>query len=87
MESMRKIKLHKTGEETEVGVATAGHMVQGGYATFVDPPVRKVRTKPQPEIGSGSFVGLSKADLIAEAESRGLDTSGTKADLVDRLGG
>lgn len=32
-----------------------------------------------------SFVGLPKPDLIAAAEERGLDTSGTKADLIERL--
>lgn len=30
---------------------------------------------------------LSKADLVALAESRGADAAGTKAELVDRLAG
>lgn len=28
---------------------------------------------------------LTKAELVAEAEARGLDPSGTKADLLERL--
>jgi len=32
-----------------------------------------------------SYDDMKKTELIAEAESRGLDTSGTKADLVARL--
>lgn len=30
---------------------------------------------------------LTKAELIAEADKRGLDTSGTKADIAERLHG
>jgi hypothetical protein len=29
--------------------------------------------------------GLKKDELVAQAEKRGLDTSGTKADLIERL--
>ena len=33
------------------------------------------------------YTGWLKADLVAEAESRGLDTTGTKDDLIGRLDG
>jgi hypothetical protein len=33
----------------------------------------------------GDYSTMSKADLVAEAENRGLDSSGTKADIVARL--
>jgi hypothetical protein len=31
------------------------------------------------------FSDLTKAELIAEAEDRGLDTSGNKPDIIERL--
>jgi hypothetical protein len=42
-----------------------------------------VVVEPEPVIDET----LTKADLIAEAEKRGLDRSGTKADLVERING
>ena len=42
----------------------------------------EVQAEPEPPTGYGGWL---KADLVAEAESRGLDTSGTKEDLIARL--
>jgi len=36
---------------------------------------------------SADYTGWLKADLVEEAEARGLDTSGTKDDLIARLDG
>lgn len=38
------------------------------------------KVEPKPKVAE-----LRKDDLVALAEERGLDTSGTKADLVERL--
>jgi len=43
--------------------------------------------EPEPEPELASYAGWLKADLVAEAESRGLDTTGTKDDLIARLDG
>jgi hypothetical protein len=42
---------------------------------------------PEPEPEPVDYTGWLKADLVAEAESRGLDTTGTKDDLIGRLDG
>jgi hypothetical protein len=42
--------------------------------------VRVAREEPKPALGS-----LKKDELVALAEERGVDTSGTKAEIVDRL--
>ena len=44
-----------------------------------------VDANPQPELAG--YSGWLKADLVAEAESRGLSTTGTKDDLIARLDG
>jgi len=60
-----------------------------------------VETDPEPELTAAAiegteipgteepvdYTGWLKADLVAEAESRGLDTTGTKDDLIGRLDG
>lgn len=43
-------------------------------------PARVVARKPRPD-----YTAMVKADLIAAAEQRGLDTSGTKPELIERL--
>jgi hypothetical protein len=43
--------------------------------------------EPEPEPEPVDYTGWLKADLVAEAEARGLDTSGTKDDLIARLDG
>lgn len=40
-----------------------------------------VETAPEPALGD-----MLKADLVSLAESRGIDASGTKAELLERLG-
>jgi hypothetical protein len=48
---------------------------------------RRVAPKPRVVVTSPpDLSALLKGDLVALAEQRGLDTSGTKADLVARLG-
>lgn len=42
------------------------------------------RRSPQP-LRKGVAAAMNKAELVAHAEASGLDTSGTKADLVGRL--
>lgn len=41
-------------------------------------------TPPEPE-PAPDFDRMLKADVVAYAEARGIDASGTKADIVDRL--
>ena len=43
-------------------------------------PVEEPAADEAPDLES-----LTKAELVAEAEARGLDTSGNKADLLERL--
>lgn len=40
---------------------------------------------PDAEPGPRALADLSKAELVEEAERRGVDTSGTKAELLTRL--
>lgn len=48
--------------------------------------VKSVR-RPLPSVARATAEKLRKAELVAAAEERGLDTDGTKAELVDRLTG
>ena len=48
--------------------------------------IRLVR-RPKPAVALAAVAKLKKADLVAAAQERGLDTSGTKADLTARLTG
>jgi hypothetical protein len=49
-------------------------------------PEPEAVSAPEPEtVESADYSGWLKADLVAEAESRGLDTSGTKDELIARL--
>ena len=43
--------------------------------------------RPVPSVSRAAALALKKAELQALAEERGVETSGTKADLVDRLTG
>jgi hypothetical protein len=45
-------------------------------------PTPEPEPEPEPEPDYGDML---KADLVAMAEDRGLDTDGTKADLIERL--
>ena len=46
--------------------------------------LRAVR-RPKPTLKPVELEALKKAELVELAEARGVDTSGTKADIVDRL--
>jgi hypothetical protein len=46
--------------------------------------LRAVR-RPLPSVARAVAENLRKAELVELAEARGLDTSGTKADIVERL--
>lgn len=48
--------------------------------------VRRPQRLSTPKPATTSLDGLTKAELAALAESKGLDTSGTKAELTERLG-
>lgn len=86
---MPKIKINKTGAEADVSVVTAGHMVAGGYATLVEQSAPKQwtdgREVDEVEAAEPGWVDYTKTELVSYAEGRGLDASGTKADLVARL--
>ena len=36
-------------------------------------------------VGAGTLTTLKKAELVEAAEDKGLDSSGTKADIIERL--
>jgi hypothetical protein len=46
------------------------------------PPVTSAVT-PEPE--TADYGALLKAELVETAEERGIDSSGTKADIIERL--
>jgi hypothetical protein len=46
--------------------------------------IRAVR-RPAPTVAKPTVEGLRKAELVELAEERGLDTSGTKAEIAERL--
>lgn len=48
-------------------------------------PARVVAPKPKHAAPKPQYDAMLKADLVAAAERRGLDSSGTKADLIARL--
>lgn len=47
----------------------------------------RVVRRPTPTVARSTVARLKKADLVAEAEQRGLETEGTRAELIDRLTG
>ena len=47
---------------------------------------RPVRERIAVKAGVAPIESMKKADLVARAEAQGIDSSGTKADLVERLG-
>lgn len=73
--------LGESGNEAEIDLdlATEGVLerIESGAITVLT---------PQTDEPDGELVGLSKAELVALAEERGLDASGTKADLIERIG-
>jgi len=66
----------QTTEELDADLLAAA-----GYGP--DPDPSEASEAPEPV----DYTGWLKADLVAEAEARGLDTTGTKDDLIGRLDG
>lgn len=48
-------------------------------------PAKPVKAAAPPEPEPSDYDALKKDDLIEAAEKRELDSSGTKADIIDRL--
>ena len=46
---------------------------------------RAAAPEPEPETETVDYGSLLKADLVEQAEHRGIDSSGTKADIIERL--
>lgn len=42
-------------------------------------------TAPEPESVTADYGSLLKADLVEQADERGIDSTGTKADIIERL--
>jgi hypothetical protein len=76
---------------------TRGSLAQLGRSGWVEGEPEPVLTaaeierepaeEPADDEADADYSGWLKADLIAEAEARGLDTTGTKDDLIARLDG
>lgn len=41
--------------------------------------------EPEPETETVDYGSLLKAELVEQADERGIDSSGTKADIIERL--
>lgn len=67
----------------------------GPWETYRDGNTVRIRRRPvryradapkaAPAPEAPDYSSLKKDELIAEAEKRGLDSSGTKADIIERL--
>lgn len=83
------------GRTAEVAVSDGITIQELEAAEAADNPGDAVFTPASPadaaarasstEASVGAYNGWLKEDLVAEAEARGLDSEGLKADLVDRL--
>ena len=49
------------------------------------PIERTTVTAPEPETETVDYGALLKADLVEQADERGIDSTGTKADIIERL--
>lgn len=63
-----------------------------GHDPYAPPPAALTGVIQPPDVNAPAGLpddldDLKKADLVALAEQHGLDTSGTKADLIARLRG
>lgn len=74
------------------GVAQA--LAAEGHAEIVNhPEVDPLADEPRDDdapgggVASAEYDAMSKADLVALAEQRGLDSTGSKADIIERLRG
>lgn len=66
--------VHMAGAVVVVPAHKAARLLGAGFAR-----------EAAPKVEQGVLTALSKDALKAEAEARGLPTSGTKADLVERI--
>lgn len=64
-------------------VGNAVRLRRVGGSEVAAKPVAAVVTTTAPVFDAS----LTKAELVAEAERRGVDSSGTKAEIVERLNG
>jgi hypothetical protein len=53
--------------------------------TSAPEPTPEPTPEPEPESTTADYGALLKAELVEEAEERGLDSSGTRADIIERL--
>ena len=84
------------GQRIQTTRGSLAHLAASGWqegepeppvtAAELDQYLRVVIDEPAEE-EPVDYTGWLKADLVAEAESRGLDTTGTKDDLIARLDG
>lgn len=70
------------GEITRFAVRNSGRVL-----TDVRRPVRSTAPKVVVEPAAVDPDAMTKAELVEMAEAKGVDTSGTKADIADRLNG
>lgn len=74
------------GEDPQsVRTAEGGYIVSEAIAAHYENPRRRKPPPPQEDEPEPDLGSLSKADLVALAEAADLPTSGTKADLIERL--
>jgi len=68
--------------------AAATEPIEGSNPVAPEPePEPAPEPEPEPEPEAVDYGGWLKADLVATAAAQGLDTSGTKEDLIARLTG
>lgn len=72
-----------TGKWETYRVGNAVRLRRAGGSTVAAKPAAAVVTTPAPVFDES----LTKAELVAEADRRGIDSSGTKAEIVERLNG
>jgi hypothetical protein len=65
--------------------AAATEPIEEANPVPAEPEVAEEQPPAAPAAAPVDYSGWLKADLVAEADSRGLDTSGTKDELVARL--
>ena len=58
---------------------------QHGRRLFRRPGAAAVAPAPEPETPPADLASLKKAELVEFAEERGVDSSGTKADIIARF--
>jgi hypothetical protein len=56
-----------------------------GSVAVTAAPAPTPEPEPEPEPETADYGALLKPDLVEEADKRGIDSSGTKADIIERL--